>query len=84
MPLTFTLSIRCVYTVIAAVITYCLMLQVSLLQFDLMKNVTTFFQPWNQYTSKSTSVLTEVLEPRSDNYPSITVCTGPKYYKAFL
>ena len=29
---------------------------------------------------KKTSVLTELLEPSTDFYPSVTVCTGLEYY----
>ena len=29
---------------------------------------------------KKTSVLTELLEPSKDFYPSVTVCTGLEYY----
>ena len=36
------------------------------------------YQPWAQYSEKQTSILTEVIEPETDFYPSVTVCAGER------
>ena len=37
------------------------------------------FQPFHQYRHDKTSTMIKAIEPERDFYPSVTICSGPKY-----
>ena len=80
--LKFLYLIRVVYLIVASIFVYIQFQTVRIVCFYIYILISTHshdYQPWAQYSEKQTSILTKVIEPETDFYPSVTVCAGERY-----